>query len=285
MLTRSPYRCPGDDSVIHSACAGMLSHWSRPVDEHIARTSLGETFVLSVGAPAAPPIVVLAGGDLPAAGLRVLAEQLDDSRRAILVDLPGLPGGSARTRPAAEIHAAYGRWLMEVFDALGIASAPVIGLGWSASVAAAAADVDRVEKLVLAAPLGLVPRARWHRALIPGLQWRNEPNLENTQRYLQALAGSGYQPDDPTLRWSCRVGAYCTSLTGLPRIGRSVLQRWRGRAVEIVVGEQDPLIQLSSLRKLADDMAVDLQVVPGAGHLLAVEAPARLAEGVFAPRS
>ena len=285
MLTRSPYRCPGDDSVIHSACAGMLSHWSKPVDEHIARTSLGETYILSVGEATARPIVVLAGGDLPAAGLRLLAEEFDNSTRVILVDLPGLPGGSARTRPASEIHATYGRWLVEVLDALGLPSAPVIGLGWSASVAAAAADVDRVDKLVLAAPLGLVPRARWHRALIPGLQWRNEPNLENTQRYLQALAGSGYQPDDPTVRWSCRVGAYCTSLTNLPRTGRSVLQRWRGRPVEILVGEQDPLVPLSSLRKLAEDMAIDLQVVPGAGHLLAVEAPDRLAEGVFAPQS
>lgn len=284
MLTRSPYRCPGDDNVIHHACAGMLSHWSRPVGEHVARTSLGETYILSVGAATGRPVVVLAGGDLPAVGLRLLAEQFDDSCRVLLVDLPGLPGASSGTRPDSNIHKMYGRWLVEVFDALGIARPPVVGLGWSASVAAAVADVDRVEKLVLAAPLGLVPRARWHRALIPGLQWRNEPNLENTERYLRALAGDGYTPDDPTLRWSCRVGAYCTSLNGMPRIDRSLLQRWSGRPVEIVVGAQDPLVQISALRKLAADVGVDLQVVAEAGHLLAVEAPGRLAEGVYVPR-
>lgn len=283
MLTKSPYRCPGDDSVIHHACAGMLSHWSRPVDEQVARTSLGETHVLSVGPATGRPIVVLAGGDLPAAGLRDLAGSFDPSRRVILIDLPGLPGASACTRPEGNVHAAYGRWLTEVLDALEIGVVPILGLGWAASVAAAITDVERVEKLVLAAPLGLVPRARWHRALIPGLQWRNEPNFENTERYLRALAGSGFEPDDATLRWSCRVGAYCTSLAGMPRIGRSLWQRWNGHAVELVVGDQDPLVHVAPLRKIADEIGASVEVVEGAGRLLPLEAPTLLAEEMFAP--
>lgn len=281
MLTRSPYRCPGDDNVIHHACAGLLSHWPRPVVERVARTSLGETYVLSVGEAAAQPVVVLAGGDIPAAGLRLLAEQFEGVSQVVLIDLPGLPGASVGTRPGSDVHAAYGRWLVEVFDALGIVRAPVLALGWSASVAAAVADMDRVEKLVLAAPLGLVPRTRWHRALLPALKWRNEPNFENTDRYLRALAGQGYEPDESMLRWSCRVGAYCTSLAGMPRISSSLLRRWRGRPVEIVVGEQDPLLQITALRQLAADTGIDFHVVAGVGHLLAVEAPTQLAEGVY----
>ncbi len=153
----------------------------------------------------------------------------------------------------------------------------MIGLGWSASVAAAVEDPDRIEKLVIAAPLGLVPRVRWNRASSPGLQWRNEPNLENTERYLRALAGCDYRPDEQTLRWSCRVGAYCTSLTNMPRIDRAVLRRWRGRPVEVVVGSKDPLVQVDALNKLADDMGAHFVALPEAGHLLAVETPAALA--------
>ncbi|MEU5841343.1 alpha/beta hydrolase [Rhodococcus sp. NPDC047139] len=277
LLTRSPYRCPGDHSVIHHACAELLTHWERPVEEHVARTSLGETYVLTTGPAAAPPIVVLAGGDLPAAGLRMLADQFGVQRRVVLVDIPGLPGASAGSRPDSRIHAVYGHWLVEVLDALGVDRVPVIGLGWSASVAAAVEDPDRIEKLVLAAPLGLVPRVRWNRVLVPGLQWRNEPNLENTERYLRALAGHGYEPDDQTLRWSCRVGAYCTSLTNMPRLDRSMVRRWRGRSVDVIVGERDPLVQVESLHKVADDMGASFTSVSEAGHLLAVEAPELLA--------
>ncbi|WP_241383650.1 alpha/beta fold hydrolase [Rhodococcus sp. CH91] len=277
LLTRSPYRCPGDDSVIHHACAGLLTFWQRPVEEHVARTSLGETYVLTTGPATAPPIVVLAGGDLPAAGLRLLADGFGDRHRVVLVDVPGLPGGSAGGRPDTRVHSVYGHWLLEVLDALGVERVPVIGLGWSASVAAAVEDVDRVEKLVIAAPLGLVPRVRWHRALVPGLQWRNEPNLENTERYLRALAGSGYEPDEQTLRWFCRVGAYCTSLTNMPRIDRAALRRWRGHPVEVIVGDRDPLVQVDALRKLAHDIEARFVTVPRAGHLLAAEVPALLA--------
>src|SRR5690606_35018353 len=119
--------------------------------------------------------------------------------------------------------------------------------------AAAVSDVDRIDKLVLGAPLGIVPRTRWNRALIPGLQWRSEPSLENTDRYLRALAGNGFEPDDLTLRWSCRVGAYCTSMSRMPRIERSLWRRWQNRAVEVVVGEQDPVVQASALRRVTDD--------------------------------
>ncbi|MBF4480411.1 alpha/beta hydrolase [Rhodococcus rhodochrous] len=277
LLTRSPYRCPGDGSVIHHACAGLLTYWERPVEEHVARTSLGDTYVLTTGPATAPPIVVLAGGDLPAAGLRLLAEQFGEHHRVVLVDVPGLPGASAGSRPDSRIHSVYGHWLVEVLDALGVERVPVIGLGWSASVAAAVEDPDRIEKLVIAAPLGLVPRVRWNRALIPGLQWRNEPNFENTERYLRALAGCDYRPDEQTLRWSCRVGAYCTSLTNMPRIDRAVLRRWRGRPVEVVVGSKDPLVQVDALNKLAADMGAHFVALPEVGHLLAVETPAALA--------
>ncbi|UYP18927.1 alpha/beta hydrolase [Rhodococcus sp. Z13] len=273
MLTRSPYRCPGDDTVIHQACAGLLSHWKRPVEEHVARTSLGDTYVLTTGPTTAPPVVVLAGGDLPAAGLRLLADRFGDTNRVVLVDLPGLPGASAGSRPDARLHAVYGHWLTEILDALGADRVPVIGLGWAASVAAAVEDVERVEKLVLAAPLGLVPRIRWNRALIPSLQWRSEPNLENTERYLRALAGPGFEPDEQTLRWSCRVGAYCTSLINMPRIDRTLLKRWRGHSVEVVVGEKDPLVQVAALRKLTDEIGGRFVAVADAGHLLSVEAP------------
>lgn len=283
MLTKSPYRCPGDEDVIHQACVGLVAKWARPVDEHVAQTSLGETYLLSVGPAQGRPIIVLAGGDLPAAGLRDLADAFSPSDRVIIVDLPGLPGASACTRPDSKVHRSYGRWLTEIFDALEIEKAPVLGLGWAGSAAAAIDDPDRIEKLVLAAPLGLTPRVRWHRALIPGLQWRNEPSLENTERYLRALAGPEFDPTDAIVRWSCRMGAYCTPLGGMPRIGRDVWQRWRDRDVEIVVGRHDPLVQVAALRKFAADTNAEVHVVDDGGRLLALEAPELLASRVGAP--
>lgn len=283
MLTKTPYRCPGDDSVIHQACTGLLSQWTEPVDERVTQTSLGETHMLATGPVTGRPIVVLAGGDLPAAGLRALADSFDASTRVTLVDLPGLPGSSACNRPDSNVHAAYGRWLTEVLDALELDRAPVLGLGWAASVAAAVSDVDRVGKLVLAAPLGLVPRVRWHRGVIAAMQWRNEPSLENTERYLRSLSGEGYEPDDATVRWSCRMGAYCRSLSGMPRISGALWKRWRGRDVEIVVGEQDPLVPMSALRKMGAEIDAHVEVVPGVGHLIAVEAPTVAARAGFSP--
>jgi predicted alpha/beta hydrolase family esterase len=45
----------------------------------------------------------------------------------------------------------------------------------------------------------------------------------------------------------------------------------------VIVGERDPLVQVESLHKVADDMGASFTSVSEAGHLLAVEAPGLLA--------
>ena len=48
----------------------------------------------------------------------------------------------------------------------------------------------------------------------------------------------------------------------------------------VVWGDQDPVFPLRIGRQVARDLAADLEVVPGAGHHLQVEAPEELAAAV-----
>ena len=136
--------------------AARFAQWPVPHTDVRIPTCQGETFVIASGNTDAPPLVLFHGsGANSSIWLRDIAAFSRDYR-VYAVDMIGEPGFSAETRPllASDAHAA---WLDDVWSALGVARASVVGVslgGWLA-VDYAIRRPHNVSTLSLIAPSGI----------------------------------------------------------------------------------------------------------------------------------
>lgn len=142
--------------LVHSRYESLLERWPTPYERLRFPTCQGETFVLVAGRREAPPLVLLHGGMTTSAMWSRNAPAWSQHFRVYAVDLIGEPGYSAPRRPplASDAHA---RWLDDVWSALGIDSAFVVGASFGGWVALdyATRRPSRVAGLVLLAPGGV----------------------------------------------------------------------------------------------------------------------------------
>jgi pimeloyl-ACP methyl ester carboxylesterase len=135
----------------------LLRKCQVPNEQRRVATCMGETFVLSCGPEAAPPLILLHGGNTNS--LMWLRSLPDWARhfRVHAIDSIGDPGFSEPARPdlATDAHA---RWLDDVLRALGITRAAVVGASFGGGLALdyAIRRPENVERLALLAPAGIV---------------------------------------------------------------------------------------------------------------------------------
>jgi pimeloyl-ACP methyl ester carboxylesterase len=136
---------------------GILDSWATPHTEHRLSTSQGETFVLSAGDPAKPPVMLLPGSMASSAMWLRTMDVLSSDHHVLAVDIIGDAGYSAPSRPwiTSDAHA---RWLDDVLDRLSLKSATFVGASFGGLLALdyAVRRHARVKRLALLAPGGLV---------------------------------------------------------------------------------------------------------------------------------
>jgi len=128
-----------------------------PFTERRVATGMGETVVLSCGLEAAPPLVLLHGGNTNSLMWLRSLPAWTRHHRVHAVDVIGNPGFSTPMRPAFESDA-HARWLDDVWQELGVERATVVAAslgGWMA-LDYAIRRPERVERLALLAPAGIV---------------------------------------------------------------------------------------------------------------------------------
>lgn len=135
----------------------ILDSWVTPHTERRLSTSQGETFVLSAGDPAKPPVMMLPGSMASSAMWLRTMDVLSSDHHVLAVDIIGDVGYSAPSRPwiTSDAHA---RWLDDVLDCLSLKSATFVGASFGGLLALdyAVRRHTRVERLALLAPGGLV---------------------------------------------------------------------------------------------------------------------------------
>jgi pimeloyl-ACP methyl ester carboxylesterase len=142
--------------LVHEQYRSMLAGWPTRHDQLRIPTRYGETFVLACGDEKAPPLVLFHGGMTTSVMWARSAAAWSEHFRVLAVDLIGEPGFSAPSRPslATDDHA---RWLDDVWNALRIESAAIVGAslgGWLA-LDYAIRRPTRVSDLALLAPAGV----------------------------------------------------------------------------------------------------------------------------------
>ena len=278
---RDTYRNHAGAGRVRAWCQKALSEWSTPHTVFELETSFGATAVVVAGD--GPDLCVyLPGANYNAITSLPLIDALTTSFRVWAVDLPGQPGLSAPGRPDRLDE--HGPWLREVLIAARTAhpDARIVLVGLSRGAAIALlAPPDLVDALALVSPGGLTAVRPSFRMAALGMRWSLEKSDGASHALLAWMAATGRHPLPDHVAWMTLV-AQTSRLTLAPEaLPQTVLERWRGRTVGVIVGAEDvffPSAQLSDAS--VDTVGVTPAVVPWSGHLLFSEDPGRVAEAV-----
>lgn len=157
----SPFDTPEGEARFRAAYDAALKLWPVPYEELDIPTRFGVTHVVTAGAKNAPAMVLLHGYMATSVMWSPNVADFSKSYRVYAVDIIGQPSKSI---PGEAVRSAadYVAWLTETFDALHLDRACLVGMsygGWLALSFVLAAP-ERVSKLVLLSPSGLLPLVR-----------------------------------------------------------------------------------------------------------------------------
>lgn len=158
MTAQSIYKSEAGKKEVMALYDAVLDRWPVAYETYNLPTRHGDTFVIANGEKDVPSLVLIHGAASNAVSWVGDVEAYSRHFRVYAVDLPGEPGKSAENRPAWD-GTAFAEWLEDVLDSLGIQQTSLLGLsqgGWTA-LRFAASYPQRVERLVLLAPGGIVP--------------------------------------------------------------------------------------------------------------------------------
>lgn len=133
-----------------------------PLESRTVKTRFGDTHLLVGGPEGAPPLVMLHGALASSAHLLRELEGLLQHFRVYAVDVIGQSVKSADVRLRVD-NDDYGLWLADVLNELRLPKVRLIGVSWGGFVAQrfTAVAPERVEKLALLVPAGMVSGSGW----------------------------------------------------------------------------------------------------------------------------
>jgi len=133
----------------------QLKKWPVAHEERFVSTHFGRTHVIASGAADAPPLVLLHAFQATAMVWRFNVEALSGHFRVYAVDIIGQGGKSTSSRPLKR-RGDFAQWFSELFNALGIVRASLVGNSYGAFLALSMASLmpERVSRVVMINPAG-----------------------------------------------------------------------------------------------------------------------------------
>lgn len=267
MPAESIYKTPAGKKAILAAYDAVLARWPVPYETMHIPTRHGDTFVIACGNETAPSLVLLHGAGSNSAIWMGDVEAYSRHHRVYAVDLIGEPGKSAPNRPAWD-GSAYAEWLEDVFDALKIESATLIGTSqgaWTALKFATSAP-ERVDKLVLLTPGGITPdRLSFLVRIIP----LSMLGAWGRKRINRLLFGSQPVPNDVEDFMTLVMTHFKSRMGTLPLFSDEELQRLTMPTL-VLIGAEDALRDgekiIARMRELAPYLTAT--IIPNEGHAL-----------------
>jgi len=243
---------------------------------------------LEAGPPEAPPVILLHGYNTSKDAMMTMSSWLAGEHRTVAPDLPGFGLHDFHAEQAHD-GSFYAREVLALMDALGIERASLVGTSMGGAIAAlvAAEAPERVDRLVLLAPAGLVAPVEndfMKRANAGG----NPLRLEDEQDF-ESVMDLVFEKRPPTpypvrrffvLEAQRRLDGTNKIIPAIEPFGRNGLEGRLGaiRAPTLVLwGERDRVLDPSMLSRFVAEIP-DAQghEIPGAGHVLFSDEPAEV---------
>jgi len=164
----SVYRSVAARREYFEAYDEIVARLNMPVRAMSVPTRYGSTHISVAGDPASKPLLLLPGMSICGPLMLEFFEFLVADRMVIAPDLVGQPGLSADGvfKPGGN---AYGKWLTDVLDGLGIKKIDIVGPSFGGSIGLdfAALHPERVGKMALIVTAGLTPSIPYARVYAP----------------------------------------------------------------------------------------------------------------------
>ena len=157
----SAFKTPEGEAAFLAAYDAAMRLWPVPYEELEIPTPFGMTHVVASGPKDAPPLVLVHGYMSTSVMWAPNIADLSQDHRVYAIDVMGQPSKSIPEEPIRDVGD-YVAWLTAALDGLGLRRVSLLGMsfgGWLALTYAVAAP-ERVHKLVLLSPGGLLPMAR-----------------------------------------------------------------------------------------------------------------------------
>jgi pimeloyl-ACP methyl ester carboxylesterase len=273
MSTKSIYHAPEGETEIHAIYDRQLARLKLPYESRMVNTRFGNTHVLALGPQAAPPIVVLQGGNTTSPITLGWLRGLVESYRVFAPDTIGHPGKSAPVRLSPHDDS-YGQWLVDVLDALGLQQPPCLGGSYGAGILLRAAVYapERISKAVLFIPSGLVSIP--FSTMVYMLVWLGLYHLAPTPGRLKRILWPMFKEepiDDQVLEITQAVFRRVRIETDMPRnVRREELVHFKAPTL-VIAAEKDGLFPPKQVVRRAREVFPNLaaaEIIPGATHYL-----------------
>lgn len=276
---RDAYRTEAGRAAVRQWCQSRLDDWPIPHERSEILTSVGRTHLVRAGAGSVT-VLFLPGTNFNAATSLDFVAGLAEQHHVVAADLPGQPGLSAGSLAGEHSRAAHRLWVSEVITSLEAHALVLVGHSLGAAVALMA-DPQRVAGIVLIDPAGLMRLRVGPAVLASTLVWLGRPSPHSSARMLRSMSAPGHLPRADLTEWMTLVARHTRPRVAPAPLPSEELSRWQRTPRVALSGERDCFLPVSKLAAaVRSRLAVDLEVIRGAGHLTPVEHPQRLTQAI-----
>ncbi|GAA4195103.1 alpha/beta hydrolase [Streptosporangium oxazolinicum] len=257
--------------------------WPVPVDAIDVETRAGSVRIHRAGTAEGDPVILLAGAGGNALAWYRYIEPLARTRPVFAVDPLGEPGRSVQRRPLAS-GTEVGGWLTDALAALGAERAHVVGSsygGWTAMEQQLGGG-GRVAALTLVDPVGFAPlTGRFYRWVIVGGMAALLPRA--LRRRIADTVGNGTLREDVLMTLMTASRSFRRRLPIPPPYSDQQV-RELSVPVQVLLGARSALHDAQAVAARLATIAPSwrVEIVPGTGHALPVEAPDLVIERILA---
>ncbi|MBK9123825.1 MAG: alpha/beta hydrolase [Chloroflexi bacterium] len=250
-----------------------LSRYPVPYDSLMVDTPLARTHVLVSGPADSPPLILIHGAGMNALAWINQVEPLSRQFRVYAVDLPGQSGLSDAVRMPMT-GSGVADWMAALCDGLGLGTVSVCGgsLGGWVALKFASAYPNRVDKLVLVAPGGVV-NVNWPKfvSLLPAVV---TGRMDSYRRFVQMMSVREIAEDVLDFLVRMIMSTPVTKAVVPLVLGEDVLRHVRAPML-VVLADHDEIFPLQPLKARAEHCWPGARIVTieNCGHMIPHDRP------------
>lgn len=278
IMKPSVFKSAKAKQAVYHSYANMLAKWPVQYCERDLETDFGTTHIIQAGSDFMPPLILLHSWGGNATQWFANIAQLASQFKIYAVDIIGEMGKSEEACLAYNSDD-YVQWLGQILSQLNLGKVHILGssIGATLAIRFAARHEDKVDRMVLVAPLGLDrlnSRVLWYKRLGNTLALR-----ALSQQLYRYTAGPGpvQAPTWALDDYHTRLVARRVDGTRIPLIKDEDLAHLSANSL-LVLGEDDVLQSveniLDKVRRAAPE--VQLSIMEKVGHPIHIEQAERL---------